>query len=244
MAAGKRAARVYGKGRVMKSSVIVIGASGGVGSGVVQSLLAGGYPVVAVGRHRDTLLRLAERFGRPPSLTVLPASVESDSTARDLVQQLAALRRSFAGAIVAIGPPRDSGRLMERDGVFLEDRLHAQVVTRFIAARHLIPFLAGNAPNALYLGIASAAAAQPGAGQGHCAIASAALGMLARVLHAENRELPVRVQQLTLAPGDSTDGNATDAAAVGRAALDLLQHSDGSAALLALDAGGRPEPVE
>ena len=66
----------------MKSSVIVIGASGGIGGGVVANLLAEGYPVVAVGRYRDTLLQLADRLGQPSALTVLTASVESETASR------------------------------------------------------------------------------------------------------------------------------------------------------------------
>lgn len=234
----------------MKSSVIVIGASGGIGSGVVASLLDAGHPVVAVGRHRDTLLQLAERFAPSAALTLLPASVESDSAAADLVRQLAALRCRFAGAIVAIGPPRDCGRLLDRDGVFLEDRLHAHVVAQFNAARALIPLLAQNSPNALYLSVASAATEHPWCGFGHFSIASAALRMLAKVVHAESRDLPVRVQQLALNGLVRTYRNDhcacsewMDVDAVGRAALDLLQHSDGSAAVLDLRAGGVAQPV-
>jgi NAD(P)-dependent dehydrogenase (short-subunit alcohol dehydrogenase family) len=234
----------------MKSSVIVIGASGGIGSGVVATLLADGYPVVAVGRHRDTLLQLADKLGRPSALTVLTASVESDTAARDLVQQLVGLRRRYAGAVVSIGPERECGRLMDRDDVFLEDRLHAHVVTHFNAARALIPMLAQGAPNALYLGIASAATAHPWCGFGHFSIANAALRMLARVVHAESRDLPVRVQQLALAGLVRTYRNDHCACsewmevdAVGQAVIELLQHSDGSAAVLDLRAGGSPEPV-
>ena len=234
----------------MKSSVIVIGASGGIGGGVVAALLAEGYPVVAVGRHRDTLLQLADRLGQPPALTVLTASVESDTATKDLVQQLTALRRRFAGAVVAIGPERDCGRLMDRDDVFLEDRLHAHVVTHFNAARALIPLLAQGAPNALYLSVASAATTHPWCGFGHFSIANAALRMLAKVVHAESRDQPVRVQQLALNGLVRTHRNDHNACsewmevdAVGRAVIDLLQQSDGSAAVLDLRAGGCPEPV-
>lgn len=234
----------------MKSSVIVIGASGGIGSGIVASLLADGWPVVAVGRHRDTLLALAERLGQPAALTTLTASVDSDSGAKDLARQLVALRRRYAGAVVAIGPERDCGRLMDRDDVFLEDRLHAHVVTHFNAARALIPLLAQHGANALYLSIASAATAHPWCGFGHFSIANAALRMLAKVLHGENRDLPVRVQQLALAGLVRTHRNDhcacsewMDVDDVGRSVIELLQHAEGSAAVLELRAGGNPVPV-
>lgn len=234
----------------MKSSVIVIGASGGIGSGVVASLLPEGYPVVAVGRHRDTLLNLADRLGRPAALTLLTASVESDSGAKDLVQQLVALRRRFAGAVVAIGPEADCGRLLDRDGIFLEDHLHAHVVAQFNAARALIPLFAQHSPNALYLGIASAATEHPWCGYGHFSVTNAALRMLAKVVHGESRDLPVRVQQLALAGlvrtwrnGDCACSEWMDVDSVGRGVIDLLQHSDGSAAVVHLRAGGSPEPV-
>lgn len=234
----------------MKSSVIVIGASGGIGSGVVAQLLADGYPVVAVGRHRDTLLNLADRLHQPAGLTLMPASVASETAARDLVQQLTALRRRFAGAVVSIGPGRDCGRLMDRDEVFLEDRLHAHVVSQFTAARHLVPFLAQTSPNALFLSITSAATEHPWAGFGHFSIANAALRMLGKVVHAESRELPVRVQQLALGGLVRTHRNDhcacsewLDVDRVGLAVSTLLQDSDGNAPVLHLDAGGALQAV-
>lgn len=234
----------------MKSSVIVIGASGGIGSGVVARLLADGYAVVAVGRHRDTLLGLADRLKQPAELTLLPASVESESNGRDLVQQLVALRRRYAGAVVAIGPNRDCGRLMDRDEVFLEDRLHAHVVSQFTAARHLVPFLAQGSPNALFLSIASGATEKPWPELGHFSIASAALRMLGKVIHAESQALPVRVQQLALdgpvhthRNGDYADSEWIDVGRVGQAVSELLQNSDGTAAVVRLDAGGVVHPV-
>ncbi|UXI68566.1 SDR family NAD(P)-dependent oxidoreductase [Tahibacter amnicola] len=234
----------------MKSSVVVIGATGGVGSGIIPPLLAAGHPVIAVSRNRENLLRLAERLGHPTSLTVLPASVESDEAGRDLSRQLREMRRRLAGIVVSISPPRTSGRLLDRDEVFLDDKLHANVVGHFIAARHLIPLLAEYSPGALYLSIGSGAAEFPWAGYGHFSIANAALRMLARVVNEESRGLPLRVQQLSLRGVVRTHLNDhcactewLDAEEVGRHIVDLLASSDGASAVLGLRAGGVPEPV-
>ncbi|HVJ62659.1 MAG TPA: SDR family oxidoreductase, partial [Tahibacter sp.] len=182
----------------MQQTVLVIGAAGGVGHGISAYLIATGYAVVAVGRQRDTLLKLAARLGEPEALTLLPASVESDVAAQALLRELRDLRRRYVGVVVAIGSPRRSGRLLDQDEVFLDDKLHADVVSHYIAARHLIPFLAETSPGALYLGIGSAAAEFPWAGYGHHSVTSAAQRMLARVLHDESRGLAVRVQHLSL----------------------------------------------
>ena len=234
----------------MQQTVLVIGAAGGVGHGISAYLIATGYAVVAVGRQRDTLLKLAARLGEPEALTLLPASVESDVAAQALLRELRDLRRRYVGVVVAIGSPRRSGRLLDQDEVFLDDKLHADVVSHYIAARHLIPFLAETSPGALYLGIGSAAAEFPWAGYGHHSVTSAAQRMLARVLHDESRGLAVRVQHLSLGGVVRTHLNAhcasnewLDADEVGAHVAGLIAGSDGAAAVLGLRAGGAPLPL-
>lgn len=233
----------------MQPTVLVIGAAGGVGHGISSYLIATGYAVVAVGRRRDALLDLAARLGEPESLTLLPASVGSDVAAQALLRDLRDLRRRCVAVVVAIGSSRQSGRLLDRDEVFLDDKLHADVVSHYVAARHLIPFLAQTSPGALYLDIGSAAADFPWAGYGHHSITSAAQRMLARVLHDESRGLAVRVQHLSLGGVVRTHLNAhcasndwLDANEVGAHVAGLIAGSDGAAAVLALRAGGAPQP--
>jgi len=234
----------------MQPTVLVIGAAGGVGNGIVAHLIATGYAVVAVGRQRDTLLKLAARLGEPAALTLLPASVESDNAAQALVRELRDSRRRYAAAVVAIGSPRRSARLLDSDEVFLDDKLHADVVSHYVAARHLIPYLAETSTGALYLGIGSAAADFPWAGYGHHSVTSAALRMLARVLHDESRGLAVRVQHLSLGGVVRTHLNAhcasddwLDVSEVGAHVAGLIAGSDGAAAVLGLRAGGTPLPI-
>lgn len=234
----------------MQPTVVLIGAAGGVGHGIAAHLVETGYAVVAAGRQRDALLRLATRLGEPDALTLLPASVDSDVAAQALVRELRELRRRCVAVVVATGSPRQSARLMDRDEVFLDDRLHADVVSRYVAARHLIPFLADTSPGALYLDIGSAAAEFPWAGYGHHSVTSAAQRMLARVLHDESRGLAVRVQHLSLGGAVRTHLNAhcasddwLDAGEVGTHVAGLIAASDGAAAVLALRAGGVPQPI-
>lgn len=235
----------------MQPTVLVIGAAGGVGHGIASHLLDTGHAVIAAGRQREALLALGVRLGKPDALTLLPASVESDVAARALVRELRELRRRFAAIVVATGSLRHSARLLDCDEVFLDDRLHADVVSRHVAARHLVPLLAETSPGALYLDIGSAAAEFPWAGYGHHSVTSAAQRMLARVLHDESRGLAVRVQHLSLGGAVRTHLNAhcasddwLDAAEVGAHVAGLIAGSDGAAAVLGLRAGGLPQPID
>ena len=191
----------------MNGSVVVLGASGGIGRAIVSELIAAGHQVVAVARNREGLDALAERVAAPRQLTLLQGSVATDADAVRLVQQLRELRRRVATVIASVGGPIEGGRLIGRPASFLLRTFDDNVVANFIAAKHLLPLLAESGRDGLYLLLGSPAAECTWAGYGHLSVSAVALRMLIQVLREEIKELPVSVQQLQLGTPVRTEKN-------------------------------------
>lgn len=225
----------------MNHAIVVLGATGGVGAGIVAASLAAGYRTVAVGRNGAKLAVLEQRLGPNRALTLLPGSLDSDADAAALSQALRALRTRFAGVVASLNAPLSNGKLVERPSDFLKAQLDANVTVHLRAAQQLMPLLAETSPNALYLMLGGAAADYPWAGHGHLSVCAAALKMLACVMRNEWTSLPVRVQQLQIDTIVCTHKNATTACPdwlraedVGRHVVGLVEQSDGAAPVLHL----------
>jgi NAD(P)-dependent dehydrogenase (short-subunit alcohol dehydrogenase family) len=214
----------------MKPAVLVLGATGTVGRGVVQAAVEAGWPVVAVARDSEALeqLRLQHPGGQ---LRTLMGSVADDTSAAALVTDLRKLNRPFLGVIAALGTGRERGRLIDQSSSRLRDSFDEAVVPHLVAARHLLPWLAESGRNCGYVVIGGPGGRYPWAGYGHRSIAAAALQMLARVLHSEARQFSVRLQLLEVESPVRTDANEKHACQqwpcvshIGRKALALLKH--------------------
>jgi NAD(P)-dependent dehydrogenase (short-subunit alcohol dehydrogenase family) len=224
----------------MKRALVVIGAAGGVGSGVVAAAVGAGYHVIAVSRSEESLDALA-RSQPEGAVTALHGSVESEEHAAALVRELRNLRRRIGGVVASIRSPLASGRLLERPAQVLSDTFDQNVVPHFIAAKHLLPLLAEHHRDALYLVLGCATSDFAWAGYGHVSIGSAARKMLVHVLREESKDLPVRIQLLQIEGQVSTHKNATMACqgwmaadVVGQRVIELLEHSDGRESVVQL----------
>lgn len=182
----------------MIGTVVVLGGSGGVGRGIVRELLAAGHTVVAVGRSEEHLASLVEAVGDNNGLTLLRGSVATDEDASKLVADLKALDRQPLAVVASISGDISSARILDQPGSFLQRVLQEDVVTHFIAARHLLPMLAENEREALYLLLSGPAAECTWAGYGHLSVAASALRMLTLVVREEAKDLPVQVRQLQI----------------------------------------------
>lgn len=219
----------------MGHAIVILGANGGVGSGIVDASLAAGLPTIAVGRDRARLDALAARAGHDPQLACVAGSLDDEVGADALVLALRNLRARPAAVVASLNAPLDNGRLADRPGDFLAAQLDANVLVHFRAARAIVPWLAETSPGALYLGLGGAAADHPWAGHGHISVSSAALKMMFCVLRNEWSALPVRVQLLQIDSIVRTWRNAPTACPewlaadeVGREVLALAKHSDGN----------------
>lgn len=188
----------------MQSPVLVLGATGVVGRGIVQAAVEAGVPVIAVARDPDELSALAARHPEGAVLG-LAGSVADDARSARLADRLRALNRPLAGVVVAVAGPATRGRVLDQPSEALCAQLQHDVQPHLAAARHLLPLLARDGRGGGYVLVGGPGNALPWAGYAHRSIAAAALRMLACALHDEALALGVRVQLLSVDAPVCTD---------------------------------------
>ncbi len=239
---------------ILNPEVLVLGAGGTVGSGVVGALLEAGSPVLAVGRDGPRLRALAGQFAGEPALEVMATDcICDDEDAAKLVARLRERKRPLRAVIASIASPLEGGRLIDKPVDFLRQKLEFDVFPHLAAARHLVPLLAENEGTSHYILIGGPHAERGWAGYGHASIAAAALRMLTNVLHEEANPLGVRVQMLSVNNPVCTPANARNACsewpsalAVGRHAVSLLTRNERTRAVVPFEAGRAfvpPQPL-
>ena len=213
--------------RGIMKPVLVLGATGVVGRGIVQAAVAQGRPVVAVARDEDGLARL--RAAHPEAdIAVVAGSVADDAASAALAIELRNLGRPLAGVVAAIAGVPARGRLLDQPSSLLCERICSDVVPHLAAARALLPLLADAGRGGAYVLIGGPGSELPWSGYGQRSVAAASLRMLARVLHDEARPLGVRVQLLSVEapvrgePHRHACPNWPTAAEIGERALALV----------------------
>ncbi len=214
-------------------SILVLGAGGDIGRGVVQALLDAGRPVLAVDADAAALEALRGQHPRA-RLTTLAAVIASDADAARLAASVRAHDGEIAGVVASIAGRHDCARLLDQPADALRRTLDEELMPQLFAARHLLPLLRKDAASG-YVLIGGPGGDYPWAGYGHCSIAAAALRMMVRVLHDEAAGEGVRVQLLALDAPVQTDANATQAGSAWPKAIAI-----GRRALALLDAGRSP----
>lgn len=188
----------------MQSPVLVLGATGVVGRGIVRAAVDAGVPVIAVARDAGELASLAARHP-DAALQTIAGSIADDADSARLAERLRALQRPLAGVVVAVAGPATRGRLLDQPSDALCAQLQCDVQPHLAAARHLLPLLARDGRGGGYVLVGGPGNALPWAGYAHRSIAAAALRMLACALHDEALALGVRVQLLSVDAPVCTD---------------------------------------
>jgi NAD(P)-dependent dehydrogenase (short-subunit alcohol dehydrogenase family) len=219
--------------RSIKPPVLVLGATDGLGVGLVEAGLEAGYPVLGVGSDREQLDALRERFADKGRISTLQGSVMTDADAALLAKALLELPIKPVVAIINLHVTCERGRLLDHDAGFLQRILNQEVLPHMHAARHLLPLLGESGRCARFLVMGGPNADTSWVGYGHHSIAAAATRMLVRALRRETEDSPVRVQQLAIGKPVRTEHNARcacpewpDALSIGRYAMRLLADSD------------------
>lgn len=232
----------------MKMPLVVLGATGGIGRGVVQAALEHGRPVIAVARDESRLQALRQCHPQA-DLSLVQGSVASDADGAALAAALRRLRRLPTDVVAGVCGASERGRLLDQPAAFLRRKLDEDLLPHLAAARHLLPLLAEADRGGGYVLIGGPGDEYPWAGYGHRSISAAALRMLARVLHDEARALSVRVQLLAVETPVRTEANHAcacpgwpSALAVGRRALTLLDRAEPARAVVSYAARRESSP--
>jgi 3-oxoacyl-[acyl-carrier protein] reductase len=176
-------------------TVVVVGATGGVGEGLVEELLDTGASVVATSRSRDKLDALKARLGAPPALRLAVGGLGSDEDAAKLRQSVSATGAAIDGAIAAIGSWWQGPALIDTALGDFNAVMAERLTSHFLAAKALVPLILKK-PGGFYFLIGGASAEFPIGNSGPVSISGAAQVMLTKVLRAEAKELPIRIQEL------------------------------------------------
>jgi 3-oxoacyl-[acyl-carrier protein] reductase len=181
-------------------TVLVAGAAGGVGGGIVRALLAAGdVNVIAVSRKSErlgalrtnldaiTLKRLVPLVGDASDFGGALALVEAAWDLGAVDAAVAVLGRGFwsSGPLLALAPDEWTAVLNE------------MLTSHFAFARAVVPRLAAR-PASLFLSIGGGAAFEPMLDAGLMSIAAAGQAMLTRVLARELQTSGVTIRELVV----------------------------------------------
>ncbi len=218
------------------ANLVVIGATGDVGRGIVAVLLAEGHEVAAVARNLARLEALRQELGAPAGLHIVRGSLSDDAGGAKLLEAVRAVHSTIDGVAVAINAPRERADLLAVGSDRFSGFLASDLVAHFTAAKTFVPALP---PGGTYVGIGGGSADFILEGGAHMSVAQAGLRMLHRGLAFEAEPLGVHLKQLTVA---SVVNGATTRAHADPAWVTAEEIGAQVAAMIARP-GEFPEPV-
>lgn len=178
-------------------TVVIIGATGGVGEGLVEEFLDAGANVIATSRSREKLEELRSRLGSPPALKGVTADVGSEEEAARLARDVSGLSATIDGAIASIGSWWQGRPLLQTALRDFDAVIAQRLTSHFLAAKAIVPLILKK-PGGFYFLVGGASAEIPIPNSGPVSISGAGQVMLTRVLRAEARDQPIRIQELMI----------------------------------------------
>jgi NAD(P)-dependent dehydrogenase (short-subunit alcohol dehydrogenase family) len=132
-----------------KGTLLVVGAAGDVGQGIVEAALSSGRQVIATGRDGERLRRLSARMNSD-SLACIMGDIRSETGAAALWVDASKVCGEIDDVVVSVSAPNRFGPLLELDTDDLTGLLLDNLLVHFIAAR---VFLARMRESGLFIGI-------------------------------------------------------------------------------------------
>lgn len=135
-----RCRKNWGNLEMGKGVLLVIGASGDVGQGIVAAGLASGRKIVAAGRDQQKLDRVAAQ-SNSDALATVAGDISTEAGAKVLWEQAVAKFGNIDNVVVSVNAPNKILPLMDWSTEDLTKQLIGNVVVHFIAARVYQPLL-------------------------------------------------------------------------------------------------------
>jgi NAD(P)-dependent dehydrogenase (short-subunit alcohol dehydrogenase family) len=187
-------------------TLLVIGAAGDVGQGIVAAALASGRQVIAGGRNGEKLERIAARHpGKAVARVIGDIATEAGAVA--LWDEAAKKFGGIDGVVVSVNAAIKRQPLMEWSAAELCASLENELFLHFIAAKIFVPRLP---ESGLFIGIGGGTADFIMPNMAHVSMSQAAQRMMYRGLARERRE-GAQIRELmvvSMVNGESSRQNA------------------------------------
>jgi NAD(P)-dependent dehydrogenase (short-subunit alcohol dehydrogenase family) len=180
--------------------VLVAGGAGGVGEGIVRSLLLAAHVVIVPSRSDaklDLLRGRLEDIAPAERLETVVAQIGEPAGAERLRDQLASGGERVHAVIASLGGWWDGGKLIDMQPADWDRVMDETLRTHFVVARTFVPMLQRQG-GGRYIAIGGGAAIAPIPGAAVISIAGAAQLMLTRALRAEVDDPAVDIFELVI----------------------------------------------
>jgi NAD(P)-dependent dehydrogenase (short-subunit alcohol dehydrogenase family) len=189
-----------------KGALLVVGAAGDVGQGIVEAALQSGRKVVASGRNAESLRQLAARCDSD-SLACVPGDLDSEAGAASLWNDAEKAWGAIADVVVSVNAPTRLSPLLDWSADDLSAILSGNILTHFTAARTFLPRMPDSG---LLIGIGGGTADFIFPQMAHVSMTQAAMRMLYRGL-AKERSSGAQMRELmvvSMVAGQSSRASA------------------------------------
>lgn len=180
--------------------VVVAGGAGGVGEGIVRSLLRQGARVFVLSRNQGLLRELETSCRDIPAGELLPliGDLGEEAGARELQSRIYEKFRELDVAVVSLGGWSQGNPLTSVDMATWNRVLRDNLTSHFLALKILVPLL--HPKTGTFAHVNSFSAEQPSPMAGPAALAAAAQKSMILTLAEELRPTGIRVYELILGP--------------------------------------------
>ena len=186
--------------RLEGAKIVVAGGAGGVGEGIVRSLLRQGARVLVPSRSEERLRALEGYCKDVPEgeLLTVVGDLSDEAPARELQSRIYERFREVDAAVASLGSWWQGKPLTSVDMATWERILRENLTAHFLAIKMLVPLL--HPKTGSYVHINAFTAEQPHPMAGPVAMASAAQKSMVLTLAQELRPTGIRVYELILGP--------------------------------------------